>query len=53
MPRRKVGDISDVRYSGPSLGEDGTGVGVDLGEADCSPSGPFEPQIESTGSAEE
>jgi hypothetical protein len=44
----KGSDIPEVRDAGPSLGEDGAGVGVDLREADGSPSGPFEPQIEAS-----
>jgi hypothetical protein len=40
-------DAAEVGDTGPSLREDGAGVGVDLGEADGSPAGSLEPHIES------
>jgi hypothetical protein len=49
----KVGDRSEVRDARPSLREDGAGVGVDLGEADGSPSGSLKSHIESAHSGEE
>jgi hypothetical protein len=39
-------DFPEVRDTGPSLGEDGGGVGVDLGEADGAPSGSLESEIQ-------
>jgi hypothetical protein len=39
-------DVSEVRDSGPSLGEDGRGVGVDLGEGDGPPSGTLQPNVQ-------
>jgi hypothetical protein len=47
---RQFGDVSEVRDSGPSLGEDGTGAGVDLGEADGAPSGSLKPKVKSSDS---
>jgi hypothetical protein len=47
------GDVSEVWDAGPSLGKDGAGVGVDLGVADGSPTGTFQPKVKSSDSAEE
>ena len=41
-------DVTEVRDSGPSLGEDGAGVGVDLGEGDGAPAGTLKPKVKST-----
>jgi len=46
----EFGDVTEVRDSGPSLGEDGAGVGVDLGEADGAPSGSLEAEVKSSDS---
>jgi hypothetical protein len=48
-----IDDASEVGDTWPSLGEDGAGVGVDLGEGDGAPSGALEPQIDSSGPGEE
>ena len=40
-------DVTDVRDAGPSLGKDGAGVGVNLGEADGAPSGTLKPNVSS------
>jgi hypothetical protein len=49
----KANDVTEVRDSGPSLGEDGGGVGVDLGEGDGSPSGTLQPKVKSPDPREE
>lgn len=46
VPPVESNDIAEVRDSGPSLGEDGAGVGVDLREADGSPAGTFKPKVD-------
>jgi len=53
LPPVELNDITEVRDSRPSLGEDGGGVGVDLGEADGPPSGSLKPHIESADPGEE
>jgi hypothetical protein len=40
-------NVSEVRDSRPSLGEDGAGVGVDLREADGAPSCSLKSKVES------
>jgi hypothetical protein len=49
----EVDDASEVRDSRPSLGEDRRGVGVDLGEADGSPSGSLQPKVKASDPREE
>jgi hypothetical protein len=48
----KCDDVPDVDDSRPSLGEDGAGVGVDLGEADGGPACGFEAEVEPADAAE-
>jgi hypothetical protein len=49
----ELDDAPEVRDSGPSLGEDRRGVGVDLGEADGSPSGSLKPKVKPSDPGEE
>lgn len=49
----KTGDVAELGDSWPPLREDGTGVGVDLAEADGSPSGSGQPHVKASDSAEE
>ena len=41
-------DVPEVGDCGPVVGEDGAGVGVDLGEGDGSPSGSLKPKVNSS-----
>ena len=41
----KAHDVTVIGDSGPSLCEDGTGVGVDLGEADGPKSGSLQAEV--------
>jgi hypothetical protein len=41
-------DAAEVRDSGPSLGEDGAGVRVDLREADGAPAGSLQPKVKAS-----
>jgi hypothetical protein len=50
VPPVESNDIADIRDAGPSLGEDGAGVGVDFGEADGSPTGTLKPKVKSSDS---
>jgi hypothetical protein len=52
-PVSDSGDVTEVRDSGPSLGEDGAGIRVDLREGDGSPAGTFQPKVKSADSGEE
>jgi len=47
---RKLNDIAEIDDAGPSLGKDGAGVGVDLGEADGAPTGASKPKVKSADS---
>jgi hypothetical protein len=47
-PIRNAFDAPEVRDPRPSLGEDGAGVGVDLGEGDGAPSGTLQPKVKSS-----
>jgi hypothetical protein len=53
QPLGERGDVSEVGDIGPSLGEDGAGVGVDLREADRPPSSSLESHIDSCDPGEE
>ena len=53
LPAFKSNDVTEVGDCGPSLGKDGAGVGVDLGEADGSPAGSFEPKVKAADAGEE
>lgn len=46
-------DVSEVGDSGPSLCEDGAGVGLDLAEGDGAPSGSLEAEVEAADTGEE
>lgn len=48
-----VSYVSIVRHAWPVFAEDGTGVGVDLGEADGFEAGTFKAKAKSSDSAEE
>ncbi len=52
-PCCQTNDITEVGDSGPSLGEDGAGVRVDLGEADGSPAGTLQSKVKSPDAREE
>src|SRR5262245_12072955 len=49
----KGDDVTEVRDSRPSLGEDGAGVGIDLREADGSPAGTLKPKVKPSDAREE
>lgn len=53
LPACQGNDVAEVDDAGEAGREDRAGVGVDLGEADGSPSGALKPKVQSPGSAEE
>jgi len=53
LPPVELNDVAEVRDIGPSLGEDGAGVGFDFREADGAPSGTFKPKVGPSDAREE
>ena len=53
LPPVELNDVTEVGDSRPSLGEDGAGIGVNLGEADGAPSGTLKPKVGSSDAREE